>query len=280
MFTKRYDHSFFINKSLKKRQPTGRCSHYVMVPGCPRFPTLHPGVDDTIDCNKDMLLDYKDLIEMGEATIQTLLKSGEKTCERVIFFSANEDNPIYAPHLLSSYIDKILRERQYKFVLHIAGHGNPEKIGPIDPDARIIIEDFADMLTLLLQDIDPNTPIYIVFHTCNSAYANIHSGMQPEEIRQAIRSETLIGKFARAMNENGFNNISVTGYRGYYSHLKSHMGSVVTDDFANPQVTLVAENTAVTIHTNGNVILPDNPKYLFFGVSMVGIPIENSYRPR
>ncbi|MCD6040010.1 MAG: hypothetical protein K0S27_1410 [Gammaproteobacteria bacterium] len=271
-------HALFSDKKLNRKKANGRFSDYVLVPGCPRFPTVHPGVDDTIDYNKKMSIDRIDLIEMGEATISTLLNTGKKICPKVIFFSPKEDNFLYVPHLLSSYIDKINGENQYNFTLHIAGHGDSEKIGSIDPDFRMPIDIFAEMLAVLIQDIDSNKLIYIIFHTCNSAYSDIQPGMQLEEIKEIIRKQTLIGKFALAMKGLGVNNIIVTGYRGYYSHLKNHTGSLVTDDLSNSNVKLDAEKAAITIFPNGNVDLPNNENALFFEVKSLGMSPKNFHR--
>ncbi len=278
MFTRKpYTHSLFFNRNLNKKTTNNRYSDYVMVPGCPRFPTLHPGVDDTIDYNKEMSIDHKALIQMGEATIDTLLNADKKTCPKVLFLSTGEDNTIYEPHLLSSYIKKICDEKQYPFVLHIAGHGDPEKIGSIDPDSRIEIDLFADMLVQLFQGINPDKPIHVIFHTCNSAYADLNATMPKEMIKNIIQNDTLIGKFSKAMKENGFNNITVTGYRGYYSHLESHTGSVVTDDLSN-STKCTAEHTAVTICPKEGVILPKNDKHLFFEVNIAGKNYYNKLR--
>lgn len=268
---------FHIDTSLWKIQPNKRYGHYVFVPGNPQLPAAHPGAVNTVHATNDISLDHKELITLGESTINTLIKSGMRVCPRVIFLATKSDEEtedeikLYKPHKISTYMESINKETQYGFTIHIAGHGNPEKIGSINPDNRLDMELFADLMTDLLKDVEKTKKIQFVFHTCNSAYVNLNENMSDEEIKYLIQEKSLIGKFAKAMKENEFTNITVTGYRGFYCHMASNNGSVVTSELGHGAQTLPVDNVAVTILPNSTVILPKSQAGKTFEVRLPDI---------
>jgi len=99
--------------------------------------------------------------------------------------------------------------------------------------------------------------------------------MSKNEIETTVRNETLIGKFAKEMRAAGFTNVTVTGYRGYYTNIDNHQGSVVTSHLHDPATILPAQSAEFTISppgpkedvdAPGKIFLPNNNKGKFFEV--------------
>lgn len=257
--------SFYLDTKLSKMLVSHRYSDYVMIPNLPSF----PGMNDEEYILK--MHNMKESLGMGEATIHALLRSKKKTCPRVLFLANPDDklDTLYKPHLLHTYADRITKENQLPFVLHIASHANSNEIITMSSDGNLPPEIFAKKLAGIFNDfLDKNKSIHIIFNACNTAYCDINEGMSYDEIITLVKESTFIGRFAEQMKMSGFNNVTVTGYRGYYSHMSSHLGSVVASDFHScPEITLTAEKAEYTLLPDGSVKLPSSPAGLFFQVN-------------
>jgi hypothetical protein len=265
-----------------KKAPT-RLSSFVLVPGTPRFKTKHSGVDDALDLSVPMDSDHSELIELGEATIKTLSHSGlSGLCPRVLFLcspSQGKDEidhrleKAYAPHRLSTYVKEIQSDKQRPLDIHIAAHGSPEKIGSITMDGRHDAEEFAWLFDQWLEehlgkevkDKLKSTgfnkqPIHFTFHSCNSAWAPTVPVMTAAMIAACILKDSFIGRFKQTMTDQGYKNITVTGFRGFYTHTTSHRGSVV---FGAPGdgPAFTADKTMFVITENNMVIIPSKPHF-------------------
>lgn len=283
--------TFMINSDLSKKKTATRLSSFVLVAGVPRFKTKHSGVIDELDLTTPMDTDYKELIELGEATIETISKTQKREpCPRVLFFCSpsegvGEGDPrlekAYAPHLLSTYVKEINAEKQHPLEIHIAAHGNPENIGYITIEHRYNVDLFTfllddwfkkhlgDEITTKLKATGFNKkPIFFTFHSCNSAWAPTTPGMTQEMIEEHILNHSFIGQFKQKMTELGYRNITVSGFRGFYTHAASHTGSFV---FGAPtdRPAYTANKTQFFIQANNQVSIPTHPH---FPVTLPGYP--------
>lgn len=269
--------TFHIDERLWKESIRPRFNEYVIVPGTPMIPARHPGTDDSPHPFLDMSLDHKELITLGESTTHTLRNQGRKVCPRVIFLTTpGAAEPGHGPHLLATYASKINAEKQYPLRLHIAAHGSPKSIGSINPDARFDPELFASLLCNVLSSakIPQDQPITIVFHACNSAYCETDPAMSADEISRRVRQSSYIGQFAQAMKGEGFPNVTITGFRGFYSHDVRHQYSVVSSALTSIG-SLKSEKAQFTVNPDGTVVLPQKTG-LFFPVSL---PIRDIAAP-
>lgn len=134
----------------------------------------------------------------------------------------------------------IKNEKQFTPTFNVVGHGTPNGIGPLDPSEQISPEAFALKMDTLFDENKlshlKTSPLRFVFHTCNSAYVDVTKEMNVEEIFQSISENSFIGRFNQAMCEKGYTQLSVTGYRGYYTSVTSkHAASArLQDSFFAP----------------------------------------------
>lgn len=243
--------------AFKKKKATGRKNIFVLIPDVPKLLADMPAnVND------------QKLVSFGENTLSNLLKEKDisrKVMPKVLFLTDKENSPTINPqHFLSTYSNRIAAEKQLPAIFHIASHGDPNRlftdaIGFIDANNGISINDFAkrfDELYSQNNEILRDKPIEFVFHTCNSAYCHLTKDMHNDEVKQRISSFTLIGKFYQAMTRLGYKKITVSGFRGFYHHLKSKGSLVTSSTQANCQHMFAANSAKFTIKANGNIILP------------------------
>lgn len=242
-------HSALDNNSLLSK----RYTDYVMIAGCRPDPNIICGRAP----NQGSSIIETTLVE-AKATISTLAEQKKhKPCPIPFYLEQNPtENASIDPCRIAYHFPKISREKQYPFRLHIVGHGNHAFIGP-DLVNLMTINEFTDLLSQTFASFNRKSPMHIIFHTCNSAYCDINPNMSQDSIKATLLEESLIGQFAATMLSLGFTQLTVTGYRGFYSHLHSHKASIVTSDTYNkPLITLPASSAMFTITPAQTVILP------------------------
>lgn len=290
METKTYKHQFWFDKKLHRENASGRKNIFVIVPEKPTIPTRHPGVDGSENANRPIAIDHQELIHLGESTIQFLKNTKKKSavCPRVLFLMSKQEEKIYQGHMLKNYMKTIISEKQRDLELHIAAHGDQNKIGSssigtVDCELRYDIDTFAEVFDMFLslhagesfKDIQKR-PINIVFHSCNSAYADITENMSQGERDHIIRTESLIGKFASKMKKFGFTQLTVSGFRGYYSHLTNKKASVVSSTLDKHSHTEDANKAKFTIHPYGKVTVPAKA---YFPVEFKEVNVTRLHQP-
>lgn len=234
---------FAINQTLFKTYAQGRYNEFVLIPGTPLFP---------LDS------DDKGLIELGESTVMYLRNQKAKINPRVLFLPNHEgieNKPGYNPHKLNTYAEIIKKEKQLSLVFHIAGHSDQNSIGKnleggdcysVNEFVQKLIAYFneSNLLTKLL-----NHPITFVFHSCNTAYVANAESYDEQQLASIILIESFIGKFATLLQNEGFSNITVKGYRGFFSVLEGKKGICVASDLSsNPEYSVAAATAEFTIH--------------------------------
>ncbi|MCS5709193.1 hypothetical protein CC99x_009775 [Candidatus Berkiella cookevillensis] len=147
---------------------------------------------------------------------------------------------------LAACATAILNEKQFIPTFNIVGHGTPSGVGFSDVDTQLNPAAYAGQIQELFEwhklSALKHRPLNFVFHTCNSAYAKVSSTMERADILRAVSDNSFIGIFYKAMQEFGYENLTVTGYRGYYCSLTARGASrpIVQDSFHTPSTTLNA----------------------------------------
>ena len=71
-----------------------------------------------------------------------------------------------------------------------------------------------------------------------------------------IRNESFIGIFKTVMNELGYDNIMVIGYRGFYTSMKNGSGVRIGNRLVNATVDIDCKQVEFKIHSDGKVEIP------------------------
>lgn len=218
------DTSPIYNPKLFKLEKKSRMYHFVMTPYAPK-----------IQGNLEVKDDSDSLIEMGLSTIKTLknMNKPASVCPTLIFpVPADFTESTYDVNRLINYSDVIAAEMQHPIHFHIAGHGDPNSIGSLIDQLRVAPVQFAENVDKLFLSYDMQMlklrPLVFVFHTCNSAWAPVDAEMSESNMKKCILDHSFIGVFAKEFHNLGYTQISVRGYRGFYSHTTSHKGSIVS----------------------------------------------------
>lgn len=258
------DPQLFFNKRLKNRHIPVQIKQFVIIPTEPQV------------CLKNkkpcLTEETSELLEMAESTLDCLIKDRQpRVCPRVIFTTTDTK---WRVHQLETYAPQMISEQTHSHIFHIVGHSDPSGVGVSDPFKRLSIESFAQsMIEIFSQPMFTafnlmSRPLTFVFHSCNSAYCDIHSNMYDSEIKNRLLKHSLIGKFYTYLKMAGFRQLQVSGFRGYYAHTTSHSGSVVFG--SDPHETILAERCQFTIqdgqHGIPEISMPGDPKYRFLPV--------------
>ncbi|MCS5710918.1 hypothetical protein [Candidatus Berkiella aquae] len=266
-----------------------RMNEFVMTLGLPDLPRRHPGADDSYHPEKDIDAEYLDLLERSNVTLKYIKnKKGGKPCPKLLFLRCKvdeSDDPltqqIHTGHTLADFASKILVETQYPAIFHFAGHGNAEKIGSMTQDKRFSPEQFAEHFTRIAENAGlleklqkPKYPVEFYFDVCNAAFTNATDADDENTIIEKVQNESVIGRFANAMQALGYTDFVVHGYRGFYTGMatKTSSGIRIIDSISEPSVDVAAENTQHSITVNHDAIsvtLPKNEKFRTFPVTML-----------
>lgn len=147
---------------------------------------------------------------------------------------------------LAACATTILNEKQFIPTFNIVGHGTPSGVGFLDLETQLDPVAYAQQIKELFESYNlsalKHRPLNFVFHTCNSAYAKVLSTMERADILRAVSNNSFIGIFYKTMQEFGYENLTVTGYRGYYCSPTAGGASTPTvqDSFHTPSTTLNA----------------------------------------
>ncbi len=261
-------HYFDLNRGITKT----RFSEFVLLPQVPSLLT--------VDSKKPILdFDSDQLVNFSANTINMLKNGDKKVYPHPLIPFYIEKIPSFSNELSIFSLGKCARyianERQYQPTFHIVGHGTPTGIGILDPESQISANDFARNITDIFETYNlsllKSKPIHFVFHTCNSAYAKIDESMSKKEILAKVQAQSYIGQFYLAMRAKDFSNITVTGFRGYYSSMSTNKSSsaVVQDSFSSPVISIHAEHGEYTISEKGCSTKCQSDKYLTFPVPLL-----------
>lgn len=268
---------------LAVKRLNSRYNGFVITLGAiPNIPRRHPGVDDEFS-NKGIELESLDSLQRGQTALKYVQEGAKQKCyPKLIFLSGSiqdEDNYtqfIHEGHTFSDCKKFIQEEKQLPIEFHFSGHGDPEKVGSVLSENRVsgdALADFFDQLmhvhglreSLIPEKKDKQKALHFNFHVCNSAYVDIEENDSNETIRERILKESVIGKFFRQMQENGYRNIQVTGYRGYYQIMDSGKGCRVINKITAPDLDIAADDARYVIQSKGehgiDVQLPRNGKF-------------------
>jgi hypothetical protein len=208
----------------------------------------------TLDCDSDQLLD------MSYNTIKMLENNRSKKVYPypIIPTTIESVDPsltqIFQQSSMGQCSQSILTEKQYTITFNFVGHGTPEGIGFLDPEHQYSPINFARLMDELFKTHGlaqiASRHLAFEFHTCNSAYANVNSSLTREDILDKVRKESFIGIFYDEMKNLGYEDISVTGYRGFYCTIDTSNSdkAVVQDSFTFPTFWLDAEKARYTIY--------------------------------
>ena len=276
--------------SIGSHPPKARLSQFVMILGAPDLPRMHPGVDDRFNPNKSFDYEWKDLMERGKVTLKTISSKtmAKKPCKKLLLLRGSVDEgeddltkSIHTGHTLDQFSENIRKENQHPIEFHFAGHGTPEKIGPLSHDKRLKADDFAELFDHLVEasglkeSLRSKKKLIFVFHTCNSAYvdtSDIPSRSSPAEIQERVKakiiSDSIIGKFYQAMIQLGFDNIKVVGYRGFYQAMLSGNGIRVVNSLNSSDKNFVEVDSAKVMHSIERTAR---------GEDLVSLPLETRY---
>lgn len=284
----------YIDPKLWKLDPSRLATDYVVTLGVPCIPSAHfgvPGADgkDKVHSSKPMAADHVDLLGRAERRIKGLMESHTKVHPRVLFLLPDSTEKFEGGnlHTFASIIKKIDTNRQcgtqkspIKF--HFIGHSSPTTgFGSMVLDTRMSPETLAGVVETLINKILPDTDtnpehkkyITLIFETCNSAYFEYTVGMSDEAIKYALINESLIGKFAEALQQSGIDMqyVEVVGFRGFIEHYSSgelRVVNIATDLPHTPEeVHSIASDRAkysITANRTGDLEaqIPKAPIYL------------------
>lgn len=232
--------TYFRNTRIK----ASRVSDFVLIPT-----TLNLIAHDTPKQHLTLDFDSEHMVRFGKGTIDMLRNLSKKVYPLPLLTGVEYEHDITcsssSKELGDSYefnrcVPFIKNEKQFIPTFNVVGHGTPNGIGPLDPSEQISPEAFAQKMNTLFNENKlshlKTSPLRFVFHTCNSAYVDVTNEMSVEDIFQSIRENSFIGRFNQAMIEKGYTQLSVTGYRGYYTSMTSkHAASArLQDSFFAP----------------------------------------------
>ena len=266
------EHPFQLSQQLQRTNIPKRLSKFVVIPGNP----ISSETDLPGNAPIRVSPHYLELIQMAESTLLFLSEVSTRTgrvCPKAIFSQKISQSERYTvPHQLKTYLNELHCEKQHTFEFHVVGHATPEEIGLSMWQRGVSNIEFAEQIKSMLEEEELDTldfhnrPIHFVFHTCNSAYCSIDTYMTKSNMQDVIKNESFIGHFFKQMKQFGFKNISVSGFRGYYSHALSHKSSMVTDAYDYHTVLLPADSAKFTIFADGQVLMPSNKQGCFMPI--------------
>lgn len=285
---------YFKHTQITRRS---RYSNFVLMPILPTLIPASTTDSSYVSSSNAPILDYDsdELIEFSATTISKLKNVKKLRVYPLPLIMSHieslEKNSMeyrtFKPYSLANCVTAILTEKQFTPTFNIVGHGTPTGIGTSDTKAQISPTGFANKMHQLferygLSDELKKHPISFEFHTCNSAYANIHPESSRADVYACVRENSFIGKFYNALKRLGYQSISVTGYRGYYIDGVSTKEQV-QDSFHSPTLLLNAIEGKYTISENGTIKSIANDSNLAFHVECVahllpklGTPIEET----
>ena len=293
---------------LKTFDPKQRVGTFVLVPKVIEFKLAHQGVDSegplcfhpTIGLSPQ----DSDLLQLGLTTLEMV--QAEKSsflCPRLLFlgltppecldvpaekYKGSEvyklNTKIYRGHFLSDYISALSNEKQItSLTFHIAAHGDPKQIGTMLRDGRIDSKLFSELFVQLLDShpIFKAFKINLVFHSCNSAYCDFST--KAREFKRLMKREviekTYIGQVAAALKKEGYSG-SVSGFRGYYTPLKTNKAAVVTNKRQDVTEEYLLSKTTFTVSFQPEirlfVTLPAERKHSVFTVEFFSPTAEDT----
>lgn len=232
--------TYFSSTRIK----TSRVSEFILIPT-----TLKLIAHSTPKPSLTLDYDSEHMVRFGKGTIDMLRNRSKKVYPLPLITGVEYQHDITPSSNVKELGDcydfnrcaqYIRAEKQFTPTFNVVGHGTPNGIGPLDPRDQISPEDFAQKMdTLFIENKLSHlktSPLSFVFHTCNSAYVDVTAEMTEGEILERISENSFIGRFNQAMREKGYTQLSVTGYRGYYTSLTSkHAASArLQDSFFAP----------------------------------------------
>lgn len=294
-----YDSVNKISKNIKTFQElscagttkvASRYNQFVLVLGIPDLPRRHSGVDDSCHPTAPISFECSDLLQRGKNTLNFIhhKENAVRPCPNLLFLrkpiKIEEDaltKKLHENHTLDAFTKQIINETQAPIEFHIAGHSSREEAGSFEK--RFSPEDLAELFDEIvmaseLKEVLLNKQLTFVFHTCNSAYISDLTG----NIREKILKESLIGRFFQKMRDLKYN-LTVTGYRGFYSTMTSGAGATVSAKIDEDQTTTYSAKSAevVIAHKGATPIvsLPEG-KGLNFTVYFDPSLLSRSRRPQ
>lgn len=222
-----------------------RINHFVLIP-IPLTMITHQ------DSKHSFTLDFDSdqLVAFSKTTIDMLRNRHEKVYPVPLVLgteykgtpvASSTAKPLGDEYKFNQCCHYIKNEKQFVPTFDVVGHGTPSGIGPLDPIGQVSPESFADHFDkLIIENKLSNlktSRLNFIFHTCNSAFTEVNRDMSSDEILQSICENSFIGRFYQAMITKGYANLSVTGYRGYYSAMtsKSACSARLQDSFCSPE---------------------------------------------
>lgn len=179
-------------------------------------------------------------------------------------------------HSFSSVVDKINSDTQFggkkhPLQFHFIGHSDPHHgFGSMLLDKRMQPKLLALLIAQFLERI-PGKYVNLIFETCNNAYFTYTDKMSVDEIEKALINESLIGKFAQKLQEEGVDMrfIRVVGFRGFVEIYGGELWSVNIATDLPHDATLVKKSSSahskfiITANKSGELIaiIPEHPIY-------------------
>lgn len=219
-----------------------RFNNYIIVLDIPNVPRCHPGVDDRCHPVLPIAQDHIELLEGAKRVFNVISKEKKgSTCPNSIFLrnpiSENDDpvtQEIHRTHTLVTYKSTIQNESQHPITFHLSGHGNLEGVGSIH---RFSPTDFAYTLDACIESnelkdilLSKKQPLVFHFHVCNAGYVEFESNETEDSLKDKVLKESVMGQFYQTMQELGYENIKVIGYRGYYQAMDNGSGIRLATD--------------------------------------------------
>lgn len=251
-----------IFKNEKKKETKDEKSeHYsnyttfVLAPTLPEYPKA-----DISDLN----LQFDELKKMAEKDIFYLSSPHPKLTiiyPKVIFtgYSGSESDKSKLAECISALAESEMKE--INFV--ITAHGSPGQKGRFgmgwDDDAHTNYRiDAAEFISLLekngIEKLKEKS-IHFSFRCCNSAYVPINRFEKSDDvIKKDILEKSCIGEFYRVMQERGYKQISVTGFRGYY------FPGIKAVELGDKRKKYDVKDGTITIQADGTVLIPERNK--------------------
>eukprot|EP01084_Bolivina_argentea_P120548 213701_1 len=240
-----------------------------------------PGIPYPYNCNKnnrhaletylEHIIYSIELIKGAKETVRLLGKQKKGNyCPYLLFIPMSNYQKNYynynsnEKHMLSTYASKIIKESQHALEFHITSHGNhdPPSIDTINPITELLPNEFAIKFNTMIVNANLDKIlkfkkiIKFIFHICNGAYCEINDNDEIEIICDKIKNESFIGQFRAQMIKFGYNNIIITGYRGYYQTMISGSGIRVGNKLYNSTKDVDCKQVQYTIYSNGMVDIP------------------------
>lgn len=255
-------------KPIQNSKRLARYSDYVIVPDLPHLTLGNQS-------NKAALNEeFIEQMSFANTTIRMLKNAGNKVCP-LFLLSELIDESIYGENIssqlaqfsLNTCRENILNEKQYIPTFHFVGHGSPEGIGTFSVPPEKFAEKLAKTFESLGLESLSKRQTRFKFHICNGAYVPVDENMSRPKILDQVYRNSFIGRFNAKMNNFGYNNIEVIGYRGYYCGISSNGAAsfVINDAPFNTGKEIGYINAEYTITKSGCTTQALN-RYLSFPV--------------